>query len=249
MPLRAAWRRGGWALTRAGIARLEFCTELKNVCIGLADADAWSAEWSYSSSCATCASLPMTSAMRRISLSAFSGSSRSTGPRSWRPSDRIFATTRWHSRPGTHAVQSVGLEVRYSRRSRRGSRRIAPAWTLRRPRVGGRLRAAQGQGHGLVRGLQRQPDRTGGAAAEFGLALLSQPGCGNQRSGRRDHALRRRRKGLVDLVRCSRRSGQRLGRRRGVSAVSTMPITGSSCSRPPGPAFSPSNTRSRTSIC
>jgi hypothetical protein len=49
--------------------------------------------------------------MRRISLSACSDSSRSTGRRTWRPSDRISGITRLHSRPG---ATPFGLEVRYS---------------------------------------------------------------------------------------------------------------------------------------
>ena len=80
---------------------------------------------------------------------------------------------------GDHAVQSVGLEVRYSSDLDAARRRLAPARALRRPRLRRRLRAAQGQGHGLVHRLQRQPDRAGGAAAEFGMALLSQPRCGH----------------------------------------------------------------------
>ena len=103
--------------------------------------------------------------------------------------------------------------------SRRRARGIARARTFRRARVGRGLRAAQGQGHGLVHRLQRQPHRTGGAAAQFGLALLSEPRCRRQGPRRRDHAQHRHREGPVDLDRRARRARQRLGGRSRLSAL------------------------------
>ena len=125
---------------------------------------------------------------------------------------------------GERAVQSVGLEVRYSQRSRRGARRLAagsdfpPAAARRRTARCARSRTWSGSTdfsgnrielvvRPLNSGWRYFPSRDAGIA---GLADVIM----------RSH---RHREGLVDLVRRSRRSRQRLGRRRGLSAFRRCP--------------------------
>jgi len=94
---------------------------------------------------------------------------------------------------GDHAVQCVGLEVRHPED-------LDAA-------LEGLLRLGVSAGRGSIddcalrkvkdmlwfTGLQRQPHRIGGAAAELGVALFSEPGRGNHRSFRRDDTLGRHR--------------------------------------------------------
>ncbi len=111
-----------------------------------------------------------------------------------------------------HSVQVGRARSPLFERSRRVAEGLEPARAFGRPRLRRRLRAAQGQGHGLVHRLQRQSDRAGGAAAELRMALFPEP--------RRRHpwTLRRvlirsteHRKGPVDLDRRLRRRGSATG--------------------------------------
>ena len=153
----------------------------------------------------------------------------------------VFAT-------GDHAVQSIGLEVRYSTDLDAAARRIAPARNLRRPRIGGGLRAAQGQGHGWF------TDFSGNR-----IELVVRPlNSGWRYFPSRDAGIR----GLADVILRSVDVEKDLSIWSGVLGAQVSDWAGDAAYLrlddahhrivlfpATRPAFSPSNMRSRTSIC
>ena len=96
---------------------------------------------------------------------------------------------------GPQALQCVGLEVRYPTHLNEAAEKLSKLGVTAQRGIGRRMRVAQGQGHAVVRRLFRQPHRTGGAAAQFRLALFPEPRRRHQGPCRCHAALARRRKG------------------------------------------------------